>query len=103
MVLIKKVWSILIWPYTKIKEEIAFRKSIENGTESSQVYSDLVVPEFNKISIRKSAGQYLYFINEVRLDNMQFFALNGNEFGLSFGGDAGLMIEIDHIKLYYLD
>jgi len=30
MVLIKKVWSILIWPYTKIKEEIAFRKKMRD-------------------------------------------------------------------------
>lgn len=29
MVLIKKVWSILIWPNTKIKEEIAFRKKMK--------------------------------------------------------------------------
>jgi hypothetical protein len=29
MVLIKKVWFILIWPYTKIKEEIAFRKKMK--------------------------------------------------------------------------
>jgi hypothetical protein len=29
MVLIKKVWSILIWPYTRIKEEIKFRKRLK--------------------------------------------------------------------------
>jgi|TARA_R110000868_G_scaffold406697_1_gene687336 hypothetical protein len=29
MVLIKKVWSVLIWPYTRIKEEMQFRKRIK--------------------------------------------------------------------------
>ena len=29
MVLIKKVWSILIWPYTRIKDEIRFRKRLK--------------------------------------------------------------------------
>jgi len=29
MVLIKKIWSILIWPYTKVKEEIQFRRRIK--------------------------------------------------------------------------
>jgi len=29
MVLIKKVWSWIIWPYTKVREELAFRKKIK--------------------------------------------------------------------------
>jgi hypothetical protein len=29
MVLLKKIWSILIWPYTKVKEEIQFRRRIK--------------------------------------------------------------------------
>jgi len=29
MVLIKKVWSIFIWPYTRVKEEIRFRKRLK--------------------------------------------------------------------------
>ena len=29
MVLIKKVWRIIIWPYTRIKEEIAFKKKMK--------------------------------------------------------------------------
>jgi hypothetical protein len=29
MVLIKKVWRIIIWPYTRIKEEIVFRKKLK--------------------------------------------------------------------------
>jgi hypothetical protein len=29
MVLIKKVWQIIIWPYTRIKEEIVFRKKLK--------------------------------------------------------------------------
>jgi len=29
MVLVKKVWSILSWPYTKTKEEIAFKKKMK--------------------------------------------------------------------------
>lgn len=29
MVWIKKIWSIIIWPYTKIKEEIQFRRRLK--------------------------------------------------------------------------
>ena len=29
MVLIKKVWSILIWPYTYVKDEMRFRKRLK--------------------------------------------------------------------------
>lgn len=29
MVLIKKVWQIIIWPYTRIKEEITWRKRLK--------------------------------------------------------------------------
>jgi hypothetical protein len=29
MVLIKKIWSWICWPYTYIKEEIAFRKKLK--------------------------------------------------------------------------
>jgi hypothetical protein len=29
MVWLKKIWAITIWPYTYIKEEIAFRKKIK--------------------------------------------------------------------------
>lgn len=29
MVYLTKIWSILIWPYTKIREEIRFRKRVK--------------------------------------------------------------------------
>jgi hypothetical protein len=29
MVLIKKVWQIIIWPYTKIRDEIRFKKRLK--------------------------------------------------------------------------
>jgi len=29
MVYLKKIWAILIWPYTRIKEEIQFRKRLK--------------------------------------------------------------------------
>ena len=29
MVWMKKIWSIIIWPYTKIKEEIDFRRKVK--------------------------------------------------------------------------
>jgi len=29
MVYLKKVWRILIWPYTKIRDEIRFRKRLK--------------------------------------------------------------------------
>ena len=29
MVYLKKLWHILIWPYTKIKDEIRFRKRLK--------------------------------------------------------------------------
>jgi hypothetical protein len=29
MVWLKKIWSIVIWPYTKIREEIRFRKRMK--------------------------------------------------------------------------
>jgi hypothetical protein len=33
MVLIKKVWRIIIWPYTRIKEEIVFRRKLKKLKE----------------------------------------------------------------------
>ena len=29
MVYLKKIWTIITWPYTKIKQEIAFRKKLK--------------------------------------------------------------------------
>lgn len=29
MVYLKKLWTIVIWPYTKIKEEIAFKRRLK--------------------------------------------------------------------------
>lgn len=29
MVYLKKLWEIIIWPYTKIKEEIAFKRRLK--------------------------------------------------------------------------
>lgn len=29
MVYLKKLWSIVIWPYTKIREEIAFKRRLK--------------------------------------------------------------------------
>ncbi len=29
MVWLRKIWEVLIWPYTKIKEEIAFRRKLK--------------------------------------------------------------------------
>ena len=29
MVYLRKIWAILIWPYTRIKEEIQFRKRLK--------------------------------------------------------------------------
>ena len=29
MVYLKKIWDIIIWPYTRIKEEIKYRKRIK--------------------------------------------------------------------------
>jgi hypothetical protein len=29
MVWLKKIWSVLIWPYTKVADEIAWRKKIK--------------------------------------------------------------------------
>lgn len=29
MVYLKKLWSIVIWPYTRIREEIGFRKKLK--------------------------------------------------------------------------
>jgi len=29
MVYIKKLWRIIIWPYTRIKEELEFRKRLK--------------------------------------------------------------------------
>ena len=29
MVWLRKIWEIVIWPYTKIKEEIAFRRKLK--------------------------------------------------------------------------
>jgi hypothetical protein len=29
MVWMKKIWSIIIWPYTRIKEEIDFRRKVK--------------------------------------------------------------------------
>lgn len=33
MVWLRKIWSIVIWPYTKIKEEIAFRRKLKELRE----------------------------------------------------------------------
>ena len=29
MVWLKKIWSVITWPYTRIKEEIRFRKKMK--------------------------------------------------------------------------
>lgn len=29
MVYLKKLWAIIIWPYTKIREEIAFKRRLK--------------------------------------------------------------------------
>jgi len=29
MVYLKKLWSIISWPYTKVKEEIEFRRKVK--------------------------------------------------------------------------
>jgi len=29
MVYLRKIWAVLIWPYTRIKEEIQFRKKLK--------------------------------------------------------------------------
>jgi hypothetical protein len=29
MVYLKKIWAILIWPYTRVKEELRFRKRMK--------------------------------------------------------------------------
>lgn len=29
MVYLKKLWTIVIWPYTKIREEIAFKRRLK--------------------------------------------------------------------------
>ena len=29
MVWLKKIWYILIWPYTKVQEEISFRRKLK--------------------------------------------------------------------------
>jgi len=33
MVYLKKLWEIIIWPYTKIKEELTYRKKLKNLKE----------------------------------------------------------------------
>jgi len=33
MVYLKKIWSILIWPYTRIKEEIIYRRKLKKLRE----------------------------------------------------------------------
>ena len=33
MVYLKKIWEIIIWPYTKIKEELAYRKKMKKLKE----------------------------------------------------------------------
>ena len=33
MVYLKKIWEIIIWPYTKIKDEIAYRKKLKKLRE----------------------------------------------------------------------
>lgn len=33
MVYIKKIWAFIIWPYTKIKEELEFRKKLKKLQE----------------------------------------------------------------------
>ena len=39
MVLIKKVWGIIIWPYTRIKEEIVFRRKLKKLKEQDPFIS----------------------------------------------------------------
>ena len=83
--------------------EVTSIGSIEFGTESSYVFENIVTSGFNKITIRKSGFNYLFYINEERIDNMQFGNLNGDEFGISFGGQSGAEVQVADIKLYYVN
>ncbi len=83
--------------------DVASIGTIEFGTESSYVFGDNISSAFNRVVVRKIGSDYLYYLNDERIDNMEFFSLDGNEFGLSFGGETGVKVLIEDIILYYVN
>ncbi|MCP4123887.1 MAG: hypothetical protein GY751_19230 [Bacteroidetes bacterium] len=77
--------------------------TLEDGTESSYVYELFEQGEYSTVTIRRIGGVYLYYVDGVGIDNMDFPGLNGDEFGISFGGAAGVTVYCDNLSLYYLD
>jgi len=77
--------------------------TLEDGTESSYVYELFEQGVYSTVTIRRIGGAYLYYVDGVGIDNMEFPGLNGDEFGISFGGAAGVTVHCDNIRLFYLD
>ena len=77
--------------------------TMTDGTESSYKFTDQVPGDYCTVTVRRVGSEYLYYMDGIRIDNMEFPGLNGAEFGLSFGGVAGVVVLFDNIRLYYLD
>lgn len=77
--------------------------TIRGGTESSYVYPEYLTDEFNDVSIRHIDGQLMFYVNEELVDHMEFRGVNGNEFGLSFGGPTGVIVRFDRIVFSYIN
>jgi hypothetical protein len=84
-----------------VGREVTTIGSILHGSESSYQYNNYVIPDFNKLTIRRIGNDFIYYLNERQIDNMRFVDINGKEFGLAFGGDANTEFRVDDIRLYY--
>lgn len=84
-------------------EDVISIGTIADGTESTNEFIDLVPGDFSTVTVRHLNGHYLFYLDGVRIDNLAFPGLNGDAFGLSFGGAAGVKVVFDNIRLYYLD
>lgn len=85
-----------------VGQDVASIGTINNGSESSYQYEEYITSGFNKITIRKLGSEFIFYINEKKVDNLRSVLIPGEEFGIPFGGSAGIEIQIDNIRLYYI-
>jgi hypothetical protein len=77
--------------------------TLDDGTESSYVYGEFFTQFYNKVTIRRVADEYFYYVNGNLVDNMGFNGIAGDQVGLAFGGLAGIKVIYDYLTLSYLD
>lgn len=77
--------------------------SIVHGTESTYEAEQNISPQKNKLVVRKLSNNLSFYLNENLIDNMRINEVFGDQIGIAFGGSVGTEIQVDAIKLFYLN